>query len=446
MDSSTFTQDPQESTASAETPTTPTTPITPQAPPAVDLQAVVAGLAAKVPTSITRDSAQADPKTAAETSPDASDTPSAPEPSSPLPAQVRYVPLAAVEADPDQPRQRYDADQLKSLAEDIARHNIDQPLTVRPIRLGGESSAERYQLVAGERRFRAARLAGLSHVPVLVREDLSDEAALLLQLRENLHRADLSPIEEARGFLRYKAASKKSWKQVSQEIGWAKPTVLARVNLLKAPAPIQALLDEGTLPPSYYKEISALPEEEQVRLAQLAAVGDLNIVGIRKRRGGSKENPPRNGEQPAQANASAEAETPAAALEGLGTETPSEGEETTPTLQVVQGGADPQEVAEEEPSEETTDDTTADAEDLGTETPAEAAETEKGVEQEAEVTKELRVSLGIEDYERLEGHAAKRGKSLQGFTRLVLIQVADLLDAGRWDTAVSSAQDYRKAA
>ena len=211
--------------------------------------------------------------------PAANDASSLPIPTLTPRVQARQVSTASITADPNQPRRQYDEDRLLELAADIAQHGIDQPLVVQS---DGEG---RYRLIAGERRLRAAQLADLAQVPVFVRDDLSSFAAVLLQLRENLQREDLSPVETAQGLERYKALTKKTWETIAKEFGWRLNTLHARRKILKAPEPVLALIQEKKLAPSHYGEIASLAPERQVEVAERIVAEGLTVEETREERG-----------------------------------------------------------------------------------------------------------------------------------------------------------------
>jgi ParB family chromosome partitioning protein len=188
----------------------------------------------------------------------------------------RQVPIDWIETDPGQPRQHFDPERLESLAEDLRRHKMDVPLSVRTV------GPERFLLLAGERRLRAARMAELATVPIFVRDDLTPEGAELLRLRENLQREDLTPIEEARGLKFYKETFKKTWEEVGLEFGWKKSTLLEKVRLLDAPEPVRAMIEENRIRPSHYAALAALPEGDQIRIATLAASEGLSTQEVRR--------------------------------------------------------------------------------------------------------------------------------------------------------------------
>jgi ParB family chromosome partitioning protein len=147
------------------------------------------------------------------------------------------VPVAAIEENPYQPRKSFDDDELTSLRESIRTHGVLQPLVVRQI-------GDRFQLVAGERRLRAARSAGLPAVPVRV-VDFNDQQVVEAALVENIHRADLNPIEKAQGFKDYLDRFRMTHEQLAQRLGLARPTITNLLALLDLPREIQDAVRNG---------------------------------------------------------------------------------------------------------------------------------------------------------------------------------------------------------
>lgn len=170
------------------------------------------------------------------------------------------VPLQRVEPNPLQPRKAFDAEALQALADSIAEHGIIQPLTVRPIENGY------YQIIAGERRWRAARLAGLNEVPVVVME-VDDKEAMELALIENLQRQDLNPIEEALGYQSLLNDYHMTQEQAAQRVGKSRPAVANALRLLSLAPEVQELLADGTLSAGHAKAILMLREAKQQLLA-----------------------------------------------------------------------------------------------------------------------------------------------------------------------------------
>ena len=166
-------------------------------------------------------------------------------------AGVLQAPIQRVEPNPEQPRSSFDGEALQALADSITAHGILQPLTVRELP-GGY-----YQIIAGERRWRAARMAGLSEVPVLVVE-ADDRKAMELALIENLQREDLNPIEEARGYRALLDEHGLSQEAISSRVGKSRPAVANSLRLLQLCPEVLALVESGALSAGHARAIVAL--------------------------------------------------------------------------------------------------------------------------------------------------------------------------------------------
>jgi len=151
-----------------------------------------------------------------------------------------------------QPRRHFDSARLQELAQAIRSQGIIEPLVVRPLPAGDggaaavSAAAPRYELIAGERRWRAARIAGLDAVPIVVRE-LDDHAALEMSLVENLMREDLNPVDEARGFARLVQGFAMSHDRIAERIGKSRPYVTNTMRLLELAAPVVQMAERGEL-------------------------------------------------------------------------------------------------------------------------------------------------------------------------------------------------------
>ena len=148
--------------------------------------------------------------------------------------------ISEIEPNRSQPRKEFDEEALNELAESISKHGLLQPILVRPLTLGG------YEIVAGERRYRASRMAGLTEVPVIIRE-LSESETMELALIENLQREDLSPLEEALGYSVLMDEHGFTQEEVARSVGKSRPAVANALRLLKLPESVRELLRDGTL-------------------------------------------------------------------------------------------------------------------------------------------------------------------------------------------------------
>lgn len=163
--------------------------------------------------------------------------------------------LSQIVPNRDQPRKVFDEDALRELSESIAQHGLIQPLLVRPTDNGS------YQIVAGERRWRASRMAGLEKVPVVIKE-LSDSEVMELALIENLQREDLNPIEEAEGYKRLMDVCSLTQEQVAARVGKSRPAIANALRLLALkPAEAEAL-QNGEITSGHARALLAIPDDE----------------------------------------------------------------------------------------------------------------------------------------------------------------------------------------
>ena len=180
----------------------------------------------------------------------------------------QMLPLHKVEPNPDQPRRTFDEEELQALADSIAAHGILQPLAVRA------SGGGFYQIIAGERRWRAARMAGLSEVPVVVLE-ADDRTVMELALVENLQRQDLNPMEEAEGYQRLMKEYGLTQEEAAARVGKSRPAVANALRLLLLPEEVRSLVEDGTISAGHARAILSLPA---ARLQKAAA---QKIVALR---------------------------------------------------------------------------------------------------------------------------------------------------------------------
>lgn len=184
---------------------------------------------------------------------------------------VSTLPLREIEPDKDQPRKDFDEQALSELADSIARHGLLQPIAVRAAAGGA------YKIIAGERRWRAARLAGLSEVPVVIK-DVTDAEAMELALIENLQREDLDPVEEAMGYRQLMERCELTQEQTAQKIGKSRSTIANSLRLLNLPDDVLAFLKEGKLSTGHAKVLLGLPDAALQTKAAEAVVGqNLNV-------------------------------------------------------------------------------------------------------------------------------------------------------------------------
>ena len=169
--------------------------------------------------------------------------------------ELAHLPLETIHANPRQPRKRFDHEATSALADSIRSQGLVQPVVVRPREAGG------FELIAGERRWRAAREAGLPTVPALVR-DADDRETLLLGLVENVAREELSAVEEARAYALLLDEFELSLGDLAERVGKAKPTVSNRLRLLELPDDVLGLVERGELSEGHARAVLAVPDHE----------------------------------------------------------------------------------------------------------------------------------------------------------------------------------------
>ncbi len=165
--------------------------------------------------------------------------------------------ISDIEPNRAQPRKHFDEEALRELADSIAANGVIQPLLVRPISDGG------YQLIAGERRWRASRLAGLTEVPVVIRE-MTDEKAMELALIENLQREDLNPIEEAEGYKLLMDTYSLTQEQAAERVGKSRPAVANTMRLLALPKEILDMIKDGKISSGHGRTLLSLKDEDMM--------------------------------------------------------------------------------------------------------------------------------------------------------------------------------------
>ena len=169
--------------------------------------------------------------------------------------ELAHLPVETIHANPRQPRKRFDHEATSALADSIRSQGLVQPVVVRPREAGG------FELIAGERRWRAAREAGLPTVPALVR-DADDRETLLLGLVENVAREELSAVEEARAYALLLDEFELSLGDLAERVGKAKPTVSNRLRLLELPDDVLGLVERGELSEGHARAVLAVPDHE----------------------------------------------------------------------------------------------------------------------------------------------------------------------------------------
>ena len=190
---------------------------------------------------------------------------------SPEKSPYQLLPIYKVEPNPDQPRHDFDEEELQSLSDSIAEHGVLQPLTVR------EVSGGYYQIIAGERRWRAARMANLTEIPAVIIE-ADDKKAMELALIENLQRQDLNPVEEALGYRSLMTDFGLTQEQTAQQVGKSRPAVANALRLLNLCPEVLEAVRKGALSPGHARAVLSLKSErKQQEAAQKICALDLSV-------------------------------------------------------------------------------------------------------------------------------------------------------------------------
>lgn len=185
-------------------------------------------------------------------------------------AQEMKVPIEKIKPNPNQPRIHFNETELNELCESIREHGVLQPLLVRKHGSG-------YEIIAGERRYQASKLADLTELPVIVK-DVNDEEMLALALIENLQRSDLNPLEEAKGYKQLIDASGMTQEALSKAVSKSRSAITNSLRLLDLPEPVQDLIFAGKLTAGHARAILAVPyEDARIKLAEKVVVEGLSV-------------------------------------------------------------------------------------------------------------------------------------------------------------------------
>lgn len=168
-----------------------------------------------------------------------------------------YVRLSLIEPNKSQPREDFDDEKLGELADSIRENGVLQPILVRPLENGG------YQIVAGERRWRASRLAGLTEVPVFIRE-LDDKQTMQIALIENIQRQDLSPLEESQAYQKLMDTYGMTQQEVAKAVGKSRSVIANSLRLQKLPSEVKGMLNDGKLTVGHAKILAGIDNEEEL--------------------------------------------------------------------------------------------------------------------------------------------------------------------------------------
>ncbi|MEG0391363.1 MAG: ParB/RepB/Spo0J family partition protein [Anaerovoracaceae bacterium] len=195
---------------------------------------------------------------------------------------VEKVSIDAIRPNKAQPRKSFNQETIDELASSIEEHGILQPIIVRTVENG-------YEIVAGERRYRAARAVGIKEVPCIIRE-LTDEENMLFAIIENMQREDLNPIEEAEGIGRMISTFHLTQEQVSKSVGKSRPYITNALRLLKLPESIRDQIIEGALSAGHGRALLSLEDEEKmIQLAELVIKQGLSVRGLEELIAGKRE-------------------------------------------------------------------------------------------------------------------------------------------------------------
>jgi ParB family chromosome partitioning protein len=204
-------------------------------------------------------------------------------------AELLHIPLEAIHANPRQPRRRFEPEATAGLAASIRAQGVLQPVVVRPREEGG------YELIAGERRWRAARDAGVATLPAVVR-NADDRDTLLLGLVENVAREDLSPVEEARAYAVLLDEFELPLAEVAERVGRSKPSVSNRLRLLELPEEVLWMLVRGDITEGHARAVLMLPDDDaRLRLARRIAADGMTVRAAERaaQDGGARRRPRR---------------------------------------------------------------------------------------------------------------------------------------------------------
>lgn len=180
------------------------------------------------------------------------------------------LPIASIVTNPDQPRKSFDETQLSELSDSIKQNGVLQPILVR-------KKGEKYEIVAGERRYQASKLAGLKEIPAIVR-DIDDAEVFQLALIENLQRSDLTPIEEARGYRQLLDTKGLTQEGLAKILSKSRSAIANTLRLMDLPQEVQDMMEEGQITAGHARAILAVPTEEgRIKLAQKVVAENLTV-------------------------------------------------------------------------------------------------------------------------------------------------------------------------
>jgi len=193
-------------------------------------------------------------------------------------SRIVDISIDNIEPNKNQPRHNFFEDSLYELSESIKQFGIIQPIAVRKI--DGE---DRYEIIAGERRFRAARMAGLTTIPAIINTNVDDDSSLAMALIENIHRENLSPVEQAHTFKQLLEDFKITHDELSKQIGKSRASITNTTRILSLPISVQKLIDEGKITAGHAKVLASLRKaEDQLQIAESIVKNDLSVREVEK--------------------------------------------------------------------------------------------------------------------------------------------------------------------
>lgn len=209
---------------------------------------------------------------------------------------IEFIDINNIKPNENQPRKSFDDEKLQELANSIKEHGLIQPVILRQAEKG-------YEIVAGERRWRACRKAGLKEIPCMIK-DLTDEQNMLVAIIENMQREDLNPIEEAEGLNQMISSFGMTQEEVSKSVGKSRPYITNSLRLLKLPQEVRNMVSEGKLTTGHARAIAGIGDQEkQIKLAEFVLQKELSVREIEKlikeEHSSKKKNPRRKAEKSA---------------------------------------------------------------------------------------------------------------------------------------------------
>jgi ParB family chromosome partitioning protein len=201
--------------------------------------------------------------------------------------RVSELRIETIEPNKNQPRKTFNEESLVELAESIKEFGIIQPIIVR--KLNGD---EKYEIIAGERRFRAAKQVGFTTIPAIINTNIDDNASLVMALIENIHRENLSPIEQAHSYKQLLDEFSITHEDLSKRVGKSRASITNAIRILNLPVSVQKLIDEGKVTAGHAKVLVSLKKaDDQLQISELIIKNDLSVREV-ERLVNLKNNPP----------------------------------------------------------------------------------------------------------------------------------------------------------